>query len=96
MTCCFFWFFCQNFLLVSTIIISFTEHVKSSIFEGGVFVDATFTSVGRNGNSQLDDKTKQNIKDVLNDEFCSLDIKSQAQENTCTIQNLKFRVKKKY
>ena len=69
---------------------------KSSIFEGGIFVDLSFTSIERNGNkiNQLDDKKKKDIENVLIDEFCSLDVKSQAESNTCSVQNLEFRVHK--
>ena len=55
----------------------------------------SFTSVGRNRNrmDQLDDEKEREILNLLNDEFCSLDVEAQTQ-GTCTIQNLEFRVKK--
>ena len=43
---------------------------------------------------QLDDEKEREIQNLLNDEFCSLDIGAQAQGETCTVQNLEFRVKK--
>ena len=66
------------------------------VFQGGVFVDTSFTKLGRNGNKmdQLDDEKKRDIENVLNEEFCSLDVKGQANENTCMVQNLEFRVKR--
>ena len=66
------------------------------IFQGGVFVDASFTTLGRNGYTfdQLDDKMKKNIENVLNDEFCSLDVQAKGQGNPCMIQNLEFGVRK--
>ena len=69
----------------------FEGKAESLIFQGGVFVDISFTTVGRNGVSvdQLDDKRKKDVENVLNDEFCSLE----SQENSCNIQNLEFRVK---
>ena len=74
--------------------ICFTGHVKSSIFEGGVYIDMSFTTLGRNGSKivQLDSKKKKDIEDVLNDEFCSLDVDAKAQGTTCSLQNLEFRV----
>ena len=60
-------------------------------------MDLSFPSIGRNGNKmdQLDDNKKKDIENVLNDEFCSLDVESQAQSKTCSIQNLDFRVQKR-
>ena len=74
----------------------FTGQDDTLIFQGGVFVDASIVTVGRNGKKldQLDDKNKKDIENVLNDEFCSADFKVQAKSNTCSIQNLEFRVKK--
>ena len=43
---------------------------------------------------QLDDNKKKDIENVLNDEFCSLDVESQAHSKICSIQNLDFRVQK--
>ena len=43
---------------------------------------------------QLDDEKKRDIENVLNEEFCSLDVKGQANENICMVQNLEFRVKR--
>ena len=43
---------------------------------------------------QLDDEKKRDIENVLNEEFCSLDVKSQANDNTCIVQSLEFRVKR--
>ena len=43
---------------------------------------------------QLDDEKEREIRNLLNDEFCSLDIGAQAQGETCTVQNLEFRVKR--
>ena len=61
-----------------------------------MFVDLSFPSIERNGNKidQLDENKKKDIENVLNDEFCSLDIESQAQSNTCSIQTFEFRVKR--
>ena len=74
----------------------FTDQDHSLIFQGGVFVDASILTYGKNGKKldQLDDKKKKDIENVLNDEFCSADFKVQAESNTCSIQNLEFRVKK--
>ena len=74
----------------------FTGQDDTLIFQGGVFVDASIVTVRRNGKKldQLDDKNKKDIENVLYDEFCSADFKVQAKSNTCTIQNLEFRVKK--
>ena len=79
------------------IFFSFEGHDLPSIFEGGVFVDLSFPSIGRNGNKmdQLDDNKKKDIENVLNDEFCNLDVESQAQSKICSIQNLDFRVQKR-
>ena len=54
----------------------------------------SFTTLGRNGSKivQLDSKKKKDIEDVLNDEFCSLDVEAKAQATTCSLQNLEFRV----
>ena len=79
-----------------TISYSFTGDVKSLIFEGGVFVDVSFAPLRRNGYNQLDYQKKKDIENVLIDEFCSLDVKAQPEDNSCAIQNLKFRVKKEY
>ena len=43
---------------------------------------------------QLDDEKEREIRNLLNNEFCNLDIGAQAQGETCTLQNLEFRVKK--
>ena len=43
---------------------------------------------------QLDDEKEREIRNLLSDEFCSLDIGAQAQGETCNVQNLEFRVKK--
>ena len=61
-----------------------------------MFVDLSFPSIERNGNKidQLDENKKKDIENVLNDEFCSLDVESQAQSKICSIQNLDFRVQK--
>ena len=69
----------------------FEGKLESLIFQGGVFVDISFTTLGRNGVSvdHLDDKQKKEVENVLNDEFCSLE----SQENICSIQSLEFRVK---
>ena len=55
-----------------------------------------FTTVetNRNQKDQLDNKKKQVIESVLSEEFCSLDIESLSQGETCKIQNLKYRVKR--
>ena len=45
---------------------------------------------------QLDDEKEKEIRNLLNYEFCNLDIEDQAQGETCTVQNLEFRVKKDY
>ena len=59
-------------------------------------MDLGFTSMERNGNKidQLDKKKKKDVENVLIDEFCSLDVESQALSNTCSVQNLEFRVHK--
>ena len=56
----------------------------------------SFTSIETNRNQldQLDNEKKQIIVNVLNDEFCSLDIEGQSEGETCKIQNLKFKVKR--
>ena len=56
----------------------------------------SFTANGRNGNkqNQLDDKKKTDIENILNDEFCTLQTDTYGPGNTCTIQNLDFRVKR--
>ena len=48
----------------------------------------------RNQMDQLDNEKKKVIENVLSDEFCSLNIESQTQGETCMIQNLKFWVKR--
>ena len=60
-------------------------------------MDLSFPSIERHGNKmdQLDDNKKKDIENVLNDEFCSLDVESQAQSKICSIQNLDFRVQKR-
>ena len=79
--------------MILTIFFSFKD--KSSIYEAGILVDVGFTTVetNRNQKDQLDNKKKQVIESVLNEEFCSLDTESLSQGETCKIQNLKFRVK---
>ena len=54
----------------------------------------TTAETNRNQMDQLDNEKKKVIENVLNDEFCSLDIESQTQGEPCMIQNLKFRVKR--
>ena len=56
----------------------FTGQNNTLIFQGGVIL--------KNG-----DQKEESIKEVLNDQFCGLDIESQG-NNTCTIQNLQFTV----
>ena len=41
----------------------------------------------------INDEKKKDIEKVLYGQFCNLDVNPQ--ENTCTIQNLKYRVKPK-
>ena len=74
--------------------ISITGQIKSSIFEGGVFVDVSFTVFGKNGNNQLGNNRKKDIENVLNEEFCNLNAHSE--DNSCFIQSLDFLVKKDY
>ena len=65
------------------------------VFQGGVFVDTSFPTLGRNGNEkeQLDNQKKMEIENILNDEFCSLNVVAQTEDKACSIQNLEFRVK---
>ena len=74
--------------------ISITGQIKSSIFEGGIFVDIGFTAFGKTEKNQLDNSRKKDIEDVLNEEFCNLNAHSQ--DNSCSIQSLEFLVKKYY
>ena len=62
------------------------------IFHGGVLVDVVDATMGKNRNTMdpLDEKKRKDVKRVLHDQFCDLDIKGQG--NTCSIQNLKYRV----
>ena len=53
-------------------------------------MDLSFTEYGKTRNNQLADKRKKDIENVLNDEFCSLDVHSE--DNSCSIQNLEFWV----
>ena len=72
---------------------SFISHfkgkVKSLVFQGGVFVDVSLTTLDRNGHKidQLDKKTKKDIESILNDKFCSLNVNDKSQDNLCMIQN---------
>ena len=68
--------------------ISFLGNAKSLIFQGGVFVDVSFPTLDTNETDQLD-----NILSVLHEEFCNLDDRAKAQDDTCSIQNLELRVK---
>ena len=72
--------------------ISITGQIKSSIFEGGVFVDVSFAAFGKTGNNRLVNNRKKDIENVLNEEFCNLNAHSQ--DNSCSIQSLEFLVKK--
>ena len=74
--------------------ISITGQIKSSIFEGGVFVVVSSTAFEKSGNNQLENQRKKEIENVLNEEFCSLDVHSE--DNSCSIQNLEFWVKEDY
>ena len=60
-------------------------------------MDLSFPSIERHGNKmdQLDENKKKDIENVLNEEFCSLDVELQAQSKICSIQNLDFRVQKR-
>ena len=53
---------------------------------------SVFAPIGRNGDKMdlMDEKKKKDIKKVLHDQFCDLEI--EVQGNTCSIQNLKYRV----
>ena len=73
--------------------ISFIGNAKSLIFQGGVFVDVSFTTLDTNETDQLDKGKKKDILTVLLEEFCSLDDRAKAQDDTCSIQNLELRVK---
>ena len=57
----------------------------------------SFTTNGRNRNdeNQLDDKKKNDIENLLNEEFCTLQTETYGLGNTCTIQNLDFRVERR-
>ena len=79
---------------MAILFISITGQIKSSIFEGGVFVDVSFTVFGKNGNNQLGNNRKKDIENVLNEEFCNLNAHSE--DNSCFIQSLDFLVKKDY
>ena len=70
--------------------------MKSLVFQGGVFVDVSLTTLDRNGYKldQLDKKTKKDIESILNDKFCDLNVNDNSQDNICKIQNLRYRVKK--
>ena len=67
------------------------------VFQGAVFVETSFTMFGRNRSKmdQLDKKGRNDIENILNDEFCSLNVKPKAHGSACIIQNLEFRVWKK-
>ena len=82
-------FLCLLFLI-------FKGKVKSLVFQGGVFVDVSLTTLDRNGYmlDQLDKKTKKDIESILNDKFCNLNVNDNSQDNICKIQNLRYRVKK--
>ena len=62
------------------------------IFHGGVLVDVVDATTGKNRNTMdpLDETKRKDVKRVLHDQFCDLDIEGQG--NTCSIQNLKYRV----
>ena len=81
-------------MIFAMLFISIAGKIKSSIFEGGVFVDLSFTILGKTGNNQLDNNKKKDIENVLNEEFCSLNAHSQ--DNSCFVQSLEFLVKKDY
>lgn len=81
-------------IIFAMLFISIAGKIKSSIFEGGVFVDISFTILGKTGNNQLDNNRKKDIENVLNEEFCSLNAHSQ--DNSCFVQSLEFLVKKDY
>ena len=68
---------------------------ETLIFQGGLSVDLSLTSAGRSTENLdlLDEKRKSDIKNVLDDQFC--DLGSETQENTCSVQNLEFRVKER-
>ena len=74
-------------------IFSFLGQEKALIFQGGVLVDIGLTSSRRNHKTVevISDEKKKDIEKVLDGQFCNLDVDTQ--ENTCTIQNLKYRVK---
>ena len=75
-------FLCLLFLI-------FKGKVKSLVFQGGVFVDVSLTTLDKNGYKldQLDKKTKKDIESILNDKFCSLNVNDKSQDNLCMIQN---------
>ena len=79
-------------ILFAMLFISIAGQIKASIFEGGVFVDISFTILGKTENNQLDNNRKKDIENVLNEEFCSLNAHSQ--DNSCFVQSLEFLVKK--
>ena len=81
-------------MLLTLLFISITGQIKSSIFEGGVFVDIGFKVFGKTEKNQLDNSRKKDIEDVLNEEFCNLNAHSE--DNSCFIQSLDFLVKKDY
>ena len=84
----------QNFLLILTnfTIFHFTGQDPSLIFQGGILVDLSFSTIGKSGDKMelLDEKKKKDVKRVINDQFCSLGLNTQG--DACTIQNLDFKV----
>ena len=56
-------------------------------------MDLDSTTLERKGKTieVINDEKKLDIEKVLDGQFCNLDVDTQ--ENTCTIQNLKYRVK---
>ena len=87
----------RKLLFILTYFLSFFSKGQDEtlIFQGGLSVDLSLTSAGRSTENLdvLDEKRKSDIKNVLDDQFC--DLGSETQENTCSVQNLEFRVKER-
>ena len=68
---------------------------KPLIVQGRTSVDQSFATLEENVNAsiKLTNETKEKIEKVLNEEFCNLDVKAEAQDNTCITQMLNFVVK---
>ena len=58
-------------------------------------MNQSFALLKRNGKTtnNLDSDEKEKIEKVLNDQFCNLDVRTQAQGNACTTKTINFMVK---